>query len=80
MRNKRPSITDQIRSVRDWNDKYPVGTPCTVEMDSGEIRASKTAGRAFMDSGTAWIGLRGIRGISVFIPLSRVRATGGLLK
>ena len=77
-KTKRPSITDQIRSVADWNDKYPVGTPCTVEMDSGEIRATKTRSSAWMLSGhSAVVMLEGIPGAYL---LSRVRATGGLLE
>lgn len=70
--SKPSSVTAQIRAVRDWNDQYPVGTPCTVEMDSGEIRATKTRSSAWMLSGhTAVVMLDGISGAYL---LSRVRA------
>lgn len=69
---KPSSVTAQIRAVRDWNDQYPVGTPCTVELDSGEIRATKTRNSAWMLSGhTAVVMLDGINGAYL---LSRVRA------
>jgi hypothetical protein len=73
---KRPSVTDQIRAVSDWNDRYPVGTQVTVEMDSGEIRATKTRSSAWLLSGhTAVIMLEGITGGYL---LSRVRAKGAI--
>jgi hypothetical protein len=74
---KRPSVTDQIRAVSDWNDRYPVGTPVTVEKDSGEIVATKTRSSAWMLSGhTAVVMLEGISGGYL---LSRVRPKGTLL-
>ena len=74
---KRPSITDQIRSVAEWNDRYPIGTECTVEMDSGEIRLTKTRSSAWMLSGHTAVVM--IEGISGGYPLSRVRAKGQAL-
>jgi hypothetical protein len=72
-----------LKLVRQWNTLYPVGTEVTVEMDSGEIRATKTRSDAQMlgaeairnDAGhTAVIWLDGIEGC---YSLSRVRPKGG---
>ena len=76
MMTKRPSVPVQIRAVRDWNEQNPVGVACTVEMDSGEIRATKTRSEAYMLSGhTAVVMLEGISGAYL---LSRVRAKAAL--
>jgi len=73
----------QLLQVENWNLKHPVGTEVTVELDSGEIRATKSRSKAQMlgaepsrnDPGhTAVIFLEGISGCYL---LSRVRAKGG---
>lgn len=74
MKKKRPSVTDQIRAVRDWNDQHPVGTACTVELDSGEIRATKTRSEAWMLSGHTAVVM--VDGISGAYALERIRAKG----
>ncbi len=72
----RPSVKKQIAAVADWNAKYPPGTECTVEMDNGEIRFTRTRSEAQMLSGhTATVFLEGISGCYL---LSRVRPKGGL--
>jgi len=72
-----------LKLVRQWNALYPIGTPVTVEMDDGEIRATTTRSDAQMlgadfarqDPGhTAVIWLDGIKGS---YRLSRVRPKGG---
>jgi len=82
MPHKLPSVKQQIEACRKWNERYPIGTPVTVELDTGEIRATKTRGPAEMlgavpsqnDPGhTAVISLEGISGCYL---LSRVRAKG----
>lgn len=73
-----------LKLVRQWNTLYPVGTEVTVEMDSGEIRATKTRSDAQMlgadfarqDPGhTAVIWLEGF---DACYSLSRVRPKGGI--
>jgi hypothetical protein len=71
---KRPTIKEQQQACEIWNLKHPVGCDVTVEMDSGEILATKTRSVAQMLSGhTAVIYLDGISGCYL---LSRVRAKG----
>lgn len=79
---KRTNFRSQLRAVEEWNEHHPIGTEVSVEMDSGEIRATKTRSEAQMlgaepsrnDSGhTAVIFLEGISGCYL---LSRVRAKG----
>ncbi len=71
---KRPSLKEQEQAVELWNLKHPVGAEVTVEMDSGEIRATTTRSKAFMLSGhTAVIAVEGISGAYL---LSRIRAKG----
>lgn len=73
---KPPSVKQQLAQVAKWNEQHPAGTEVTVEMDSGEIRATRTRSEASMLSGhTAVIFLDGISGCYL---LSRVRAKGGL--
>ena len=82
MRNKRPSPKEQEQACEIWNLKYPIGTPVTVEMDSGEIRATTTRSVAWMlgaepsrkDPGHSAVVL--MDGISGCYLLSRVRARG----
>ncbi len=75
MAGRRPASKQvQELQVENWNLKHPVGTEVTVELDSGEIRATKTRSKAQMLSGhTAVIWLEGITGCYL---LSRVRAKG----
>jgi len=72
----------QLRAVKNWNESHPIGTEVSVEMDSGELRETKTRSAAQMlgaepsrgDLGhTAVIFLEGISGCYL---LSRVRAKG----
>jgi len=76
------SIKVQVRAVEKWNEGHPIGTEVSVEMDTGELRATKTRSKAQMlgvepsrnDPGhTAVIFLEGISGCYL---LSRVRAKG----
>ena len=78
----KPNVKLQLLQVENWNLKYPVGTEVTVELDSGEIQATRTRSAAQMlgavasknDPGhTAVIWLEGISGCYL---LSRVRAKG----
>ena len=73
-----------LRAVAQWNALVPIGSPVTVELDSGEIRATTTRSNAQIlraepsrnDPGhTAVIFLDGITG---WYNLSRVRPKGGL--
>ena len=73
-----------LKLVAQWNALFPVGTPVTVELDSGEIRATRTRSLAQMlgaepsrnDPGhTAVIFLEGISGS---YDMSRVRPKGGM--
>lgn len=73
MPSKRPSVKQQIEACRKWNELHPIGTPVTVELDSGEIRATKTLDPAMMLGPTAVIGLEGI---ARYCLLSKVRAKG----
>jgi hypothetical protein len=82
MSTKPPSVKQQIEACRKWNELHPIGTPVTVELDTGEIRATKTRGPAEMlgaeparnnPGHTAVISLEGISGCYL---LSRVRAKG----
>jgi alpha-ketoglutarate-dependent taurine dioxygenase len=82
MPHKPPSVKQQLEACRKWNESHPIGTPVTVELDSGEIRATKTLSQAGMlgselsrkDPGhTAVIFLEGLAGCYL---LSRVRAKG----
>jgi hypothetical protein len=73
-RMKRSSIKEQQQACEIWNLKHPIGCDVTVEMDSGEIRATRTRSMAQMLSGhTAVIFLEGIAGCYL---LSRVRPKG----
>jgi hypothetical protein len=58
---KRLSVKQQIEACRKWNERYPIGTPVTVELDSGEIRATKTSSHAVMADHTAviWLDIGG---------------------
>ena len=79
-KTKRPSPKEQEQACEIWNLKYPIGTPVTVEMDSGEIRATTTRSVAWMlgaepsrkDPGHSAVVL--MDGISGCYLLSRVRA------
>jgi hypothetical protein len=73
-----------LRAVAQWNALVPIGSPVSVEMDSGEIRATTTRSNAQMlgaepsrgyPGHTAVIFLEGITGC---YNLSRVRPEGGL--
>ena len=76
LQQERRRVTAQIKAVRDWNDAHRIGTPCTVELDSGDIVATKTRSEAWMLSGhTAVVMLEGISGAYA---LERVRAKGGV--
>ena len=75
-----------LRAVEQWNALVSIGSPVTVEMDSGEIRATTTRSNAQMlgaepsrnDPGhTAVIWLDGIKGCYA---LARVRPKGGMPK
>jgi len=79
---KQKLINAQLAAVAAWNEKHPVGTEVTVELDSGEIRATTTRSAAQMlgaepsknnPGHTAVIFLDGISGCYL---LSRVRAKG----
>ena len=74
----------ELRAVAQWNALVPIGSPVSVEMDSGEIRATTTRSNAQMlgaepsrgcPGHTAVIFLEGITGC---YNLSRVRPKGGL--
>jgi hypothetical protein len=75
-----------LKLVNQWNALYPPGTPVTVELDSGEIRATTTRSNAQMlgadfatqnPGHTAVIWLEGFEGC---YHLLRVRAKGGMPK
>ncbi len=81
---KQKLVNAQIAAVAAWNEKYPVGTEVTVELDSGEIRATTTRSTAQMlgaepsknnPGHTAVVFLVGISGCYL---LSRVRAKGAI--
>lgn len=58
--------------VENWNLKHECGTPVTVELDSGEIRHTRTRSQAQVSfSGHAVIWLEGVTG---YYLLSRVEA------
>lgn len=72
-----------LKLCRQWNTLYPIGTPVTVELDSGEIVSTSTRSDAQMlgaepsrnDSGhTAVIWLKEF---PACYALSRVRPKGG---
>ena len=80
---KRLSVAKQMELCQRWNELYPVGTPVTVELNSGEIRATKTRSEAQMlgaepsrnnPGHTAVIWLEGVSGCYL---LSCVRPKGG---
>jgi hypothetical protein len=64
---------EQQQACEIWNLKHPIGCDVTVEMDSGEIRATRTSSMAEMLFGQAVIFLEGIAGCYL---LSRVRPKG----
>lgn len=67
---KRPTIQQLSAQVARWNAANPVGTPVKVEMDSGEIRETRTRAPAGILGGhTAVIWVDGIEGCYL---LSRV--------
>jgi len=75
-----------LRAVEQWNALIPVGSLVTVEMGSGEIRATTTRSPALMlgaepsrnyPGDTAAIFLDGISGCYA---LNRVRPKGGMPK
>ncbi len=75
-RPKRLSPREMELECENWNLKHPIGTEVTVELDSGEMRATATTSAAQMMSGhTAVIFLHGISGCYL---LSRVRAKGAV--
>lgn len=73
MPTKRPSVNQQLEACRKWNERYPIGTPVTVELDSGEIKATKTSSKAGMLG--AWAAIM-VEGTTGSLLLSRVRAKG----
>lgn len=79
MPHKRPTLKEQQQSVELWNLKHAVGCAVTVELDSGEIRATRTRSLAQMSqSGDAVIFLDSFLDPSEwelgYCLLSRVRA------
>ena len=78
MPNKRPSVEQQIEACRNWNELHPIGTPVTVELDSGEIRATKIRSEAqtLGFNPFATCALISLEDISEWVLLSRVRAKG----
>ena len=69
---RRPSAAAEERDVKEWNRKYPVGTPVEVRMDDGSTRRGKTLWPASMMAeriAVAWV-----EGISGAYRLNRVRA------
>jgi hypothetical protein len=73
MKTRRPSFKEQSMQCANWNARHPVGWPVTVEMDSGEIRATKTVTPARMLPGNN-LAVINLEGISGWCLLSRVRA------
>ena len=59
---RRPSEALEQRKVENWNARYPVGKQVLVEMDSGEVRHTRTIARAEVFCGTAVVWLEGITG------------------
>lgn len=60
--------------VKEWNDRYPVGTPVLVKMDDGSERQTRTRTPASVLEGhTGVVWLEGISGCYL---LTRVRAVG----
>lgn len=71
-KKKRGPKISPDEEVRRWNVQHPIGTPVTVEMDSGELRTTMTRDVASVLSGhTAVIFVVGISGCYL---LSRVKA------
>jgi hypothetical protein len=75
---------NNLKLQRQWNALYPVGTPVTVELDSGEIASTTTRSDAQMlgadlvrnDPGhtvVIWL-----EGFPTCYALSRVRPKGGM--
>ena len=73
-----------LKAVAQWNAMVPIGSPVTVELDSGEIRATTTRSNAQMlgaepsrnDPGhTAVVWIEGVEGC---YHLDRVRPKGGM--
>ena len=84
MPHKPPSQAQQIAACKRWNELHPIGTLVTVELDSGEIRATKTNSIAHMPEELCFgftasatkIAVIGLERLSRCYPLSRVRAKG----
>lgn len=74
MPHKPPSQAQQLAACKRWNEFHAIGTPVTVELDSGEIRATRTRSPALMH-GTQ-IAAIWLQGFSGLCQLSRVRAKG----
>ena len=73
---------NKLKLVRQWNALYPVGTPVTIELDGGEIRATTTRSPAQMLGANAAVNYHGhsaviwLDGFEVCYALSRVRPNG----
>lgn len=75
MKNVKNKIKQQERLVREWNEKYPVGTPVIVTKDDGTKTKTVTVNEATMLGGhTAVAWLKDIRGCYM---LERVRPDTG---
>ena len=69
---KHNSVKHQEKLVREWNEKYPVGTPVIVKMDDETEVRTETVHEATMLGGhtaVAWL-----KDISGCYSLERVRA------
>jgi hypothetical protein len=82
MPHKPLSVKQQIEACRKWNESHPIGTPVTVELDSGEIRATKTRSEAQMlGARPSWnepghTAIIWLEHMGACVLLSRVRAKG----
>lgn len=63
MARQQKGTAKQQQAVDAWNRSNPVGTECTVRLDSGLVKLTKTRSEAYMLGGhTAVIFLDGISG------------------
>lgn len=68
----KPEIKRQEKLVREWNEKYPVGTPVIVTKDDEtEIRTLTRSKATMLGGHTAVVWIEGITGC---YDLERVRA------
>lgn len=68
----KPQIKHHEKLVREWNEKYPVGTPVIVTKDDKtEVRTVTTHEATMLGGHTAVVWLNGISGCYA---LERVRA------